>query len=165
MEKTMSEKDQFLEMWEHEYATTLKVLKAYPSDRQDYKPNEKSKSAKELAWVFTAEEQTVISGIISGNINWQSMLKPPATMKEVITEYERAHKTIVQKFKNTKEEELSGTIKFFVAPKTTGDLPKIRVLWITLMDQIHHRGQFSIYLRLVGAKVPSIYGPTADEPW
>jgi hypothetical protein len=32
-------------------------------------------------------------------------------------------------------------------------------------DQIHHRGQFSIYLRMVDAKVPSIYGPTADEPW
>jgi uncharacterized damage-inducible protein DinB len=41
-------------------------------------------------------------------------------------------------------------------------------LWIELFDHIHHRGQFSVYLRLAGAKVPSIYGPTADEalqPW
>jgi uncharacterized damage-inducible protein DinB len=34
-----------------------------------------------------------------------------------------------------------------------------------LMDQIHHRGQFSVYLRLAGARVPSVYGPTADETW
>jgi uncharacterized damage-inducible protein DinB len=34
-----------------------------------------------------------------------------------------------------------------------------------LHDQIHHRGQFSVYLRMVGGKVPSIYGPSGDEPW
>jgi uncharacterized damage-inducible protein DinB len=39
------------------------------------------------------------------------------------------------------------------------------MLWLMLNDSIHHRGQFSIYLRLVGAKVPSIYGPSGDEPW
>ena len=38
-------------------------------------------------------------------------------------------------------------------------------LWMILCDQIHHRGQFSIYLRMADGKVPSIYGPTADEPW
>jgi uncharacterized damage-inducible protein DinB len=38
-------------------------------------------------------------------------------------------------------------------------------LWSLLHDQIHHRGQLSVYLRLVGAKVPSIYSPSADEPW
>ena len=40
----------------------------------------------------------------------------------------------------------------------------IDALMAELHDQIHHRGQFSVYLRLAGAKVPSIYGPTADEP-
>jgi uncharacterized damage-inducible protein DinB len=39
------------------------------------------------------------------------------------------------------------------------------VLWYLLNDQIHHRGQFSVYLRMAGAKVPSIYGPSKDEPW
>jgi uncharacterized damage-inducible protein DinB len=51
------------------------------------------------------------------------------------------------------------------APKTIGDVPKIDLLWMVLHDQIHHRGQFSIYLRMADGKVPSIYGPTADEPW
>jgi uncharacterized damage-inducible protein DinB len=45
------------------------------------------------------------------------------------------------------------------------DVRKADMLWMMLSDSIHHRGQFSIYLRLVGAKVPSIYGPSADEPW
>jgi len=43
-------------------------------------------------------------------------------------------------------------------------LSVLEVLWAELHDQIHHRGQFSVYLRLAGARVPSNYGPTADEP-
>jgi DinB family len=45
------------------------------------------------------------------------------------------------------------------------DVPRIQLVWFLVHDQIHHRGQFSIYLRMADAKVPSIYGPTADEPW
>jgi uncharacterized damage-inducible protein DinB len=38
-------------------------------------------------------------------------------------------------------------------------------LWFIAMDGFHHRGQFTVYLRLAGGKVPSIYGPSGDEPW
>ena len=63
------------------------------------------------------------------------------------------------------DEKLMETVKFFVAPKTMGDVRRMDVLWSLLHDEIHHRGQFSIYLRMAGGKVPSIYGPSADEPW
>ena len=39
------------------------------------------------------------------------------------------------------------------------------VLWLMLNDSIHHRGQLSVYERMAGGLVPSIYGPSADEPW
>jgi len=39
------------------------------------------------------------------------------------------------------------------------------VAWMMLSDSIHHRGQVSIYLRMLGAVVPPIYGPTAEIPW
>ena len=57
------------------------------------------------------------------------------------------------------------TVKFMTGPKQMGDLRKIDVLWWLLMDSVHHRGQMSVYLRLADAKVPSIYGPSADESW
>ncbi|MDA1080285.1 MAG: hypothetical protein O2973_01210 [Gemmatimonadetes bacterium] len=47
-------------------------------------------------------------------------------------------------------------------------MPRIsiaEICWFMLHDTIHHRGQLSVYLRAMGAKVPSIYGPSADEPW
>jgi uncharacterized damage-inducible protein DinB len=46
-----------------------------------------------------------------------------------------------------------------MAPMRRGD-----VLWTMLMDSVRHSGQFSVYLRTVGGKLPSIYGPSADEP-
>ena len=50
-------------------------------------------------------------------------------------------------------------------PKQMGDVPRSQIGWLTVMDMVHHRGQFSVYLRVAGGKVPSIYGPSADEPW
>jgi uncharacterized damage-inducible protein DinB len=52
-----------------------------------------------------------------------------------------------------------------VGPGKMGEFRAMDVVWMALMDQVHHRGQFSVYLRLAGGKVPSIYGPSADEPW
>lgn len=159
------EKEKFLERWEMEFLTTLKVLKAYPESRQDYKPHEITKSAKDLAWTIVGEEEVMVSGIIAGKIDFEHMQKSPATIKEVLLEYERSHKKMVQKFISMTEDDLNQTMKFFTGPKEMGDVRKMDLLWMILMDQIHHRGQFSVYLRLVGAKVPSIYGPSADEPW
>ena len=79
--------------------------------------------------------------------------------------WEQAHAAFVAHVRRTPDAELNKTVKFMVGPKKMGDLRRMDVLWFLLHDSIHHRGQFSIYLRMVDAKVPSIYGPTADEPW
>jgi uncharacterized damage-inducible protein DinB len=46
-----------------------------------------------------------------------------------------------------------------------GNIPVGDFSWFVLHDQIHHRGQLSVYVRMAGGKVPSIYGPSHDEPW
>ncbi len=79
------EKDNFLRNWDREFQTTIKVLKAYPIERQDYKPHEKSKSAKDLSWVFAAEEKSIIFGILAGQIDFRNMPSPPESMKECIS--------------------------------------------------------------------------------
>jgi uncharacterized damage-inducible protein DinB len=160
-----TEKEMFLDAWEREYSTTLKVLKAYPPEKQDMKPSEKSKSAKELAWVFPSEENGAFIGAMNGKIDWEKMEKAPKTFNQAVERYEKDHQDVVRKFKAAADSELNMDMDFMVAPKKVAKLRRMDVLWGMLMDQIHHRGQFSVYLRLAGAKVPSIYGPTADEPW
>jgi uncharacterized damage-inducible protein DinB len=68
-------------------------------------------------------------------------------------------------FESFTDAELLEPIKFYGGPKTLVDYSRLQFAWFLLSDQIHHRGQLSVYLRMADAKVPSIYGPTADEPW
>lgn len=160
----MTEKETFLKTWEREFQTTLKVLKAYPADKLDLKPHERSRSARELAWTFVVEEN-VIHGVIKGQIDFQNIPEPPATLREILTTYENTHKEMVKKVNGLSGEDFHTSIKFPVGPKQMGDVRRGDIFWMMVMDSVHHRGQFSVYLRMAGGKVPSIYGPSADEPW
>jgi len=161
----MSEKQQFENNWDREYLITMKVLKAYPEGQQNWKPHEKSKSAIELAWTIAAEEKTFVDGMISGKIDFSKSPKVPATFKEALAGIEKFHAESSKKFKNIDEEELNKTMKFMVAKNKMMDVRKMDLMYGLLMDEVHHRGQFSVYVRMAGGKVPSIYGPSADEPW
>ena len=162
----MSEKDQFLNTWEREFPTTLRVLKAYPSAKADMKPHERSKSAKELAWNFVIEER-VCEAALDGTLQMPPTNMPtaPAKFEDVVSAYEHAHRALVAKLRTTPDAKLNETTKFFTGPKQMGDIRNMDLLWTMLMDGVPHRGQFSVYLRMAGGKVPSIYGPSADEPW
>jgi uncharacterized damage-inducible protein DinB len=165
MPPTASEKQMFLQSLQRESETTLKVLKAYPADRGDYRPHERSRSAKELAWTFVLE-QGLSTGAVAGHVDFsQPMPKPPADFKDILAAFESGVRDAAAKISAAKEEDLNKTMQFPVGAKKMADMRRLDVLWTTLMDQVHHRGQFSVYLRLAGGKLPSIYGPTADEPW
>ncbi len=160
----MTEKEQFLSVLEREFPTTMRVLKAFPPTKADIKPHAKSKSAKELAWNFVTE-QKASEQALDGAIQFGKMPPPPGTMQDVISTYEKAYRALVERVKKTPDAELNTTVKFYTAPKQMGDIRKMDVLWYMLMDCVHHRGQMSVYLRMADGKVPSIYGPSADEPW
>lgn len=162
-------RQQFLDAFEREHATTVKVLRAYPADKLDLRPHRMCKNARELAFMFVME-QGLTRKVLTEGVDPSAMAaggrpEPPATMDAIIAAFDESHRAVVAEVKRLPPEKLFGTVKFFTAPKTFGDVPTIQFLWMLLMDQIHHRGQFSIYLRMADGKVPSIYGPTADEPW
>lgn len=161
----MSEKEMFLGAWDRESRTTMKILKQLPLDKADFKPTaEKTKSAKDLATIFIAE-LGVAEGVVNGQVDFTAKAPTFASYPEVLTAFESMHKAMMGKVKGMSEQEWNSTMAFPVGPKQMGQVRRADILWMMLMDGVHHRGQFSIYLRLVGAKVPSIYGPSADEPW
>ena len=164
-QKTLTEKDMLLQTIERESQTTLKVLNAYPADKSDFRPAEKSRTAKELAWTFSME-QAVADMALKGKVDFSGpMPPPPATFREAVSAFEKTVRETMGKVAKADEAGLNRMVQMPMGPGKMGDVRAIDVLWMTLMDQVHHRGQFSVYLRLVGAKVPSIYGPTADETW
>jgi uncharacterized damage-inducible protein DinB len=160
----MTEKEQFLNTLAREFPTTMKVLKAFPAGKADLKPHGKCKTAKDLAWTFMVE-QKASEQALDGAIDFGKMPPAPGTLPEVIAVYEKGYKALVERVKQASDAELNKTVKFFTGPKQMGDVRRMDVLWFMLMDSVHHRGQFSVYLRMADGKVPSIYGPSGDEPW
>jgi len=161
----MSEKEMFVTTWEREFATTLKVLRSLPEDKASFRPpGAKTRSAKELAEVF-AGELGMADMVVKGKIDFSGGMPKFPTYKDVISHLETAQVAALQKVKGLSESDFNSRITAPVGPGKMGEVRRADMLWMMLMDSIHHRGQFSIYLRMVGAKVPSIYGPSGDEPW
>ncbi len=166
-QSTTSARQQYLDILEREHATTMRVLQAYPREKLDLKPHHMCKDALNLAWMF-AMEPAMMEKILTNRVDFSKPPEFPPTpdsFEAILSAVEDGHQRIVRLISNMRDEELDDTVKFFTGPKTVGDVRKGDFLWMLLHDQIHHRGQFSIYLRMAGGRVPSIYGPTADEPW
>ena len=160
-----SPRDSLIEAIQREYQTTLKVLRAYPTDQADLRPHPKSKTAKELAWLFVLE-RGLAGRVNKGTLNTSGTPPdPPETFEQIIPAFEQAQAEYVELLRSYSDEQYEENVTFLVAPKTPGPVKRLDFAWFLLFDEIHHRGQFSTYLRMANGKVPSIYGPTADEPW
>ncbi len=162
-----SVKHELLDVLEQEYEITLRVLRAFPEDRLELRPHPKSKSARELVELFAWEPAFAAQGL-TGSLDWSAPGEAPpevVTLEALLGELQEGHHRLMHQLRGMSEEQLHETIPFPVAPGRMESIPKYKFLWALVSDQIHHRGQLSVYLRLADARVPSIYGPSADEPW
>ena len=158
-------KRHFLDLYTKEFPITLKVLKAYPSKKEDFKPHDRSGSAIKLVHTFIMQN-AVLADAIRGEWKMPPSLPPaPATVTEGVASYERGAKALIEAVRAAPESRLSERVDFFVGPGQMGKIAVRELLWMMLLDSIHHRGQLSVYIRMAGGKVPAIYGPSADEPW
>ncbi|MEZ5314307.1 MAG: GNAT family N-acetyltransferase [Thermoanaerobaculia bacterium] len=166
-DEKMSSKDRFLRAYQEEHERTMRVLRAYPPEKSELRPHPKCKSARELAWIFVLERGlgTAVMNDVLASGPPGAMPPPPDSWEDVLSAFEKAHADFGALVAGLSDEALANTVKFFDGPGRLGDWPRIRFLWFLLSDEIHHRGQLSVYLRMADAKVPSIYGPSADEPW
>ena len=165
-EATRTPKQQFLDAFTQEHATTMKVLRAFPAAKGDFRPHPDSNSARDLAWTF-ATEQALISAAVTNTMDLSAGFpKAQGDFAAIVDKFERDFKGLVDVIKKTPDNSYNtGSVKFFVGPQTMGDIPLPAFCWFILHDQIHHRGQLSVYVRMAGGKVPAIYGPSHDEPW
>jgi uncharacterized damage-inducible protein DinB len=161
-------KEQFLTTFKQEIQTTLKVLRAFPAGHETLQPSPKGKNARDLAFIFVAEMGMGMVALTTG-FDWSkpsAMPSAPEKIADIIPALEGAQAQFVEIVNGYSDERLlTETVQFPSGPGKMGDMTKLQFLWMLLCDQIHHRGQLSVYLRIAGGKLPSIYGPTADEPW
>ncbi len=162
---TMTEKDLLKNAYDREYQITLKILKAFPPAQGDLRPAQKSRTARELGWTIVQTER-IVDPIIKGALNPEDMaVETPPSWNEIVSAFETTHREVLKKLDRLSENDINGMVRMPVGPNQTSEVRRANALWMMLQDQIHHRGQLSVYLRIAGAKVPAIYGPSLDEPW
>ncbi|PWT89577.1 MAG: hypothetical protein C5B54_08685 [Acidobacteria bacterium] len=164
----MSQKEELLKSWQREAPITLRLLRAYPDDRADFRPHEKSQRAIQLAWMFV-KSQITNQRLLDGTFTFPAEFPTePKRWNDLISAFESELEKHLGKLKYSTDDDLLQTIKIidpYAGPGQWKDLTKAYFMWFLLCDHIHHRGQLSVYQRLAGGKVPSIYGPSADDPW
>lgn len=153
----MDDKSLFTKFWTTESKTTRNVLAKIP-EGSTYRPDPKSRTAREIAWQIVCEEKMIIDALETGEAVW-SPPACPVTMKEVVDAYAEQSAVMHERWNALPAASWDGPIDFFGSQR-----PASEMAWSFLFDIVHHRGQITTYLRPMGSTVPQIYGPSADEP-
>ena len=153
-------KSEFVLLRRYEFPKTLKLLRMYPEDKRGLKPSPIIRSAIETLATFINEEAINLSYARTGAFDMATFSRAtPATMAEGIAKLEAMAAETDAALAKLSEEDFQKLTDAF-----GNKMPLSAAMFTMMLDHIHHRGQFTIYSRMAGAKVPQIYGPSADEP-
>jgi uncharacterized damage-inducible protein DinB len=150
----------FLPSVQNEHGITKKVIEAIPVTKGEYRPDEISKSAIDLAWHIVATEIRFLDAVANGQFDFTPNHRPESVKNsaDLAAFYSAEFEPRTEKLKHLSNEQLAKIVDF----RGMFQLPAVMYLTFIMQHTAHHRGQLSTYLRPMGAKVPSIYGESYD---
>ena len=156
---------QYAQLMQGEFPATCKVLAAVKDDARSYKPDDKSRSAWELATHLATADMWFLDSVLNGKFEWdpEKAKQAEGQFADVAAVVAFYQKTFPEKLKALQAKpaaDLAKNISFFGMM----EMPAVSFLGMANNHSIHHRGQLAAYLRAMGSKVPAIYGMSADEP-
>jgi uncharacterized damage-inducible protein DinB len=157
----MTNREFYLERQQAESHAFMRVLKALPVDHLDYRPHERSPTAKEIVWLLTGELRIGLDAVINNRAEW--IILPPPAMSEMLEKFETWSWELIDRVSKMSELSWDRVARFYFHGTLALEQPVGTFLWLNLFEAIHHRGQLSAYLHAMGAGVPTIYAPTANE--
>jgi uncharacterized damage-inducible protein DinB len=158
--------DMLISELEREVQTTRRVLERVPDDKLTWKPHVKSMSLRQLA-----QHVATIPGSISGmamldSYDVEKFAEPPAleSTAAIVAAFDESIAQAKADLAATDDAAMMKDWSFKMGGKPIMTVPRIGVYRSILLNHLyHHRGQLTVYLRLLDVPVPSIYGPSADE--
>jgi uncharacterized damage-inducible protein DinB len=159
----------FLAELESEAAKSRRVLEQVPSGRRDWKPHERSMElgylsdlvANIFSWVGMAITLDELD--VAPKDGPQYKPAPLNTPAELVAALDKAVAQAREALQKTTDAHLKTPWRLLAGGQLALEQPRHDVIRDTFLHSAHHRGQMTVYLRLLGAKVPSVYGPTADD--
>jgi uncharacterized damage-inducible protein DinB len=143
---------------QHEWKTTYKVIAAVPDAKKDFKPQENSRSAWELAHHIAIADVGFLHAVTAGNFGPFPAKTPAKTIAELSDWYKHEFPKGLEQVLAKDGAHLAATIEQWGMK-----LPAVAFFMFCNNHMIHHRGQLSTYLRPMGSKCPMIYGSSFDE--
>ena len=145
---------------DREHQTTKRVIEAIPDAKVDFTPDGISMSAIQLAWHIVTAENRFLAAVNNGAFDLTPTPRPDTikTADAVNRWYAEHYSKNVAQLQAIEPDKLVKAVDF----RGVMQLPAIAYIDFALRHSIHHRGQLSMYLRPMGAKVPSIYGESYD---
>ncbi len=163
----MSIADAFLAEFEQEAKTTRKFLERIPADKLNWRPHEKSMTAGQLALHIAAAPGSIAELAVKDEETAPDFNRPnpqPTSVEEILKAHEESVSKVRRILPSFDDARMQKTWSATVNGKPVMSLPRVAFLRSILLNHwYHHRGQLGVYLRLLGTKVPSSYGPSADE--
>jgi uncharacterized damage-inducible protein DinB len=160
----------FLWQLEHEAATSRKVIERVPEGRNSWKPHARSMELGHLAALVASMPGWIEVMINRRELNLSEpeneVLKTRAvqTRGELLAILGEGLAKSRQALEDTTEDHLLGMWRFRMDGRVISEGPRYAMISDAAMTHLaHHRGQLTVYLRMLDAKVPAMYGPSSDE--
>lgn len=155
----------FKQQFTEEGATTRKMLSRVPDDKFDYKPHEKSMDIKRLTTHIADLPGWLHFTFTTDELDFQKPYEIPDinNTKELMDFFEKRYNDGLSVLVPENEKLLDKPWTLRNGDKIYGTNPKIDIVRMALSQQIHHRAQLGVYLRLLNIPIPGSYGPSADE--
>jgi len=157
----MTNKEFFAGCWKAEGPTTAAAFKSLPEDNLDYKPHQKSRSARELIEHLLGHNAALNELLDTGKINAEDTKF--SSIDEAVNLFNSTNASLEQKLQSLDDKKWSDEKgALYLGGNKVWEDTYSSLCWAFLFDRIHHRGQLSTYIRPMGGVNPSIYGPTAE---
>jgi uncharacterized damage-inducible protein DinB len=162
----MSMTQALLQEFETEAKTTRRVLERVPSDKLSWKPHPKSMSLGTLALHVASAPGVIIGWCEEGETNFtgNQQSAAPTSTDEILKAHDDSVQKVKEKLPQIGDAGMQNMWTAKAGEQVLMQMPKAALTRALVMNHwVHHRGQLSVYLRLLDVAVPSIYGPSADE--
>ncbi len=163
----MSFAETILAEFEAQSPITRKFLERLPEDRLTWKPHEKSLTAGQLALHIASVPGSVVRLVQQGSApapDFNAMMKQPSSLREILDAHEHSAIAVRSVLPQLDDATLQQDCRFLQGDRVISALPRTFFLRDIMLNHVYqHRGQFSVYLRILNVPVPASWGPSADE--